>query len=391
MFKKSYKIAILTFALIFILAAPAFGWADADGPGQGELGSLFFVSAADVETVTTSELEEILPATSDERESYEDIPEDWDFALVDTRSKEEFKKGHINGAINMPEDEDFRPVALPFELDKEIIFYGPDCHDFINRTESLGYRNVKLYEAGIEGWTRKGNYLTTTPDYVSSLLHAEYVGEIDNKPYQIIDTRGFAMYIESHIPTADSMEHTIFEDKYLDYISANKDIEIITYCGGFFWGHSHAVARVLASEGFKDVKVLAGGVPVWEAHELPLFGTDATEADLGEPQIDRSIESARFRELYEEGATMIDVRNDDEIEASGLIDGALHIPSGEINENPDQFVDLLPEDMDATIVIHCAAGVRARGVVDTLVEMGYENVYYLDGRITVNEDGSFEF
>ena len=88
---------------------------------------------------------------------------------------------------------------------------------------------------------------------------------------------------------------------------------------------------------------------------------------------------------------MIDVRNDDEIEASGLIDGALHIPSGEINENPDEFVDLLPEDMDATIVIHCAAGVRARGVVDTLVEMGYENVYYLDGRITVNEDGSFEF
>lgn len=136
---------------------------------------------------------------------------------------------------------------------------------------------------------------------------------------------------------------------------------------------------------------MAGGVPIWEASELPLFGTDATEADLGEPQIDRGVESDRFRELYEEGATIIDVRNDDEIEASGLIDGALHIPSGEINENPDQFVDLLPEDMEATIVIHCAAGVRARGVVDTLIEMGYENVYYLDGRITVNEDGSFEF
>jgi rhodanese-related sulfurtransferase len=47
--------------------------------------------------------------------------------------------------------------------------------------------------------------------------------------------------------------------------------------------------------------------------------------------------------------------------------------------------------METTIVVHCAAGVRARGVVDTLVEMGYSNVYFLDGRITVNEDGSFEF
>lgn len=136
---------------------------------------------------------------------------------------------------------------------------------------------------------------------------------------------------------------------------------------------------------------MAGGVPVWEENDLPLFGTDATEAELGEPQIDRGVESSRFRELYEEGATIIDVRNDDEIEESGLIDGALHIPSEEINENPDEFTDTLPEDMETTIAVHCAAGVRARDVVETLVEMGYENVYYLDGRITVNEDGSFEF
>ncbi|MFW5790843.1 MAG: rhodanese-like domain-containing protein [Bacillota bacterium] len=175
-----------------------------------------------------------MPETSEERESYDEIPEDWDFALVDTREKEKFEKGHINGAINMPEDKDFKPVRLPFELDTKIIFYGPDCHEFIKKTENLGYKDVNLYEAGVEGWTRKENYLTTTPEYVSSLLHDSYVGEVENKPYQIIDTRGFSKYIESHIPTADSMEHTIFEDKYLEYMSASKDLEIITYCGGFF-------------------------------------------------------------------------------------------------------------------------------------------------------------
>ncbi|MFW6377980.1 MAG: rhodanese-like domain-containing protein [Bacillota bacterium] len=136
---------------------------------------------------------------------------------------------------------------------------------------------------------------------------------------------------------------------------------------------------------------MAGGVPVWEANELPLFGSDATEADLGEPEIDRGIESSKFEELYEEGATIIDVRDDEEIEDSGLIEDALHIPSGDINEDPDEFTDTLPEDLETTIVVHCAAGVRARDVAETLVEMGYENVYYLDGEITVNEDGSFEF
>lgn len=195
---------------------------------------MFFASESDVENIPTSELSEMVKSTSEERESYEEVPADWDFALVDTRSKEEFNKGHINGAINMPEDGDFKPAPLPLELDTQIIFYGPDCHDYISKTKGLGYKNLYIYEAGVEGWTGSGNYLTTTPEYVSSLLHDNYVGEVSNKPYQIIDTRGFATYIESHVPTADSMEHTIFEDKYLDYMSNNKNIEIITYCGGFF-------------------------------------------------------------------------------------------------------------------------------------------------------------
>lgn len=195
---------------------------------------MFFASESDVENIPTSELSEMVKSTSEERESYKEVPADWDFALIDTRSQEEFNQGHINGAINMPEDGDYRPAPLPFELDAKMIFYGPDCHDFITKTQNLGYKNIYIYKAGIQGWTGSGNYLATTPEYVSSLLHASYVDKVSNIPYQIIDTRGFAMYIESHIPTADSMAHTIFEDKYLDYMPANKDIEIITYCGGFF-------------------------------------------------------------------------------------------------------------------------------------------------------------
>ncbi len=151
------------------------------------------------------------------------------------------------------------------------------------------------------------------------------------------------------------------------------------------------VAKLLASEGYDDVKVLAGGVPAWEDSELPLFGTDATEAELGEPGVDRAIDSDEFTEFYEEDAVIVDVRDQEEIDDSGLIDGALHIPSGDLDEDPEAFLDVLPEDMDTTVVVHCAAGVRARGAVDELVELGFEDVYYLDGQISVSEDGSFSF
>lgn len=139
------------------------------------------------------------------------------------------------------------------------------------------------------------------------------------------------------------------------------------------------------------MKVMAGGVPAWEAHEMPLFGTDATEAELAADEVDRSIDSDEFTELYEEGAVVIDVRDQDEIDDSGLIENALHIPSGELSEDPEAFLDELPEDKAETIVVHCAAGVRARGAADELAELGFEEVYYLDGRITLHEDGSFSF
>ncbi len=195
---------------------------------------MFLVEAAEVDIITTSELMELVETTSDERDSYEEYPGDWEVVLVDTRSAEEFQAGHINGAINMPEDEEFAPCPLPEDEEKKIVFYGGDCHEWMAETKELGYENVYHYEAGIEGWQGNGNYLTTTPEYMSTLLDAGYADDADEKPFMIIDTRGFDVFIESHIPMAQPMEHNVFEEKFLDYMPAEKDMEIITYCGGFF-------------------------------------------------------------------------------------------------------------------------------------------------------------
>jgi len=195
---------------------------------------MFLAAAADVDTITTSDLDELVEATSDERESYEEPPADWDFVLIDTRSSEEYAAGHINGAINMPEDEEFDPEMLPEDKTEKLVFYGGDCHEWMREAQELDYENIHHYEAGLIGWQRAGNYLTTTPEHVQALLDSDYTGDADTLPYLIIDTRGHATYLESHVPSAQSRPHTVFEDKFLDYMPAEKDIEIITYCGGFF-------------------------------------------------------------------------------------------------------------------------------------------------------------
>ena len=139
---------------------------------------------------------------------------------------------------------------------------------------------------------------------------------------------------------------------------------------------------------------MAGGTPAWEENDLFLLGSEASDIEIAEDDDGAiSIDDERFVELVEEeGATVLDVRDDDEVDRSGLIPDAIHIPSGALTSAPSAFAGNLPDDTSTPIVVHCAAGVRSRDAAETLVDdLGYENVYYLDERIRIDEDGSYSF
>jgi len=51
----------------------------------------------------------------------------------------------------------------------------------------------------------------------------------------------------------------------------------------------------------------------------------------------------------------------------------------------------LPTDKTTTILIHCASGARASGVVDKIADLGYPNTFYLDHAITIDENGNYSF
>jgi rhodanese-related sulfurtransferase len=77
----------------------------------------------------------------------------------------------------------------------------------------------------------------------------------------------------------------------------------------------------------------------------------------------------------------LDVREPNEVEASGKVPGAVNIPRGlvEFRADPTSALHDAAFDRAKTVVTYCAAGGRAALVGKTLKDMGYENVRNLGG------------
>jgi rhodanese-related sulfurtransferase len=78
--------------------------------------------------------------------------------------------------------------------------------------------------------------------------------------------------------------------------------------------------------------------------------------------------------IKNEDLVILDVREVAEVEETGVIKGAIHIPMRELGEN----LALLP-DLDATIVVVCKGGFRATIAMTALHVLGYENAQVLVG------------
>lgn len=67
---------------------------------------------------------------------------------------------------------------------------------------------------------------------------------------------------------------------------------------------------------------------------------------------------------------IIDVRGSDEFD-TGHIKGAINVPLSKIDE--------ITYEKDQYIIVYCASGMRSSNAAQILVDLGYENVYNLDG------------
>ena len=93
------------------------------------------------------------------------------------------------------------------------------------------------------------------------------------------------------------------------------------------------------------------------------------------------ISPSKAKAMQDTGALIIDIREQEEINMSGKVKGAFHIPRGLLEfqttlVNPNGLKGFSPE---TTIILYCASGGRAALAGKSLKDIGFDKVFNLGG------------
>lgn len=216
---------------------------------------------------------------------------------------------------------------------------------------------------------------------------------LENPDLVLIDVRQPEEYAEGHIEGAINIPIREVA-KNLDKLPA-LDTPIVVICGSSW--RSPQVMTALQILGYTNVRNMAGGMRAWKEAGFPVT-TEVPEAAAGEtpaeidPDVLAAVDAAlsglpdgwgsikaedlNIALIENPPAMLIDVRTPDEW-ANGYIAGATHMPLQSLMS----FVDDLPADKDANIVVYCAVGHRGNIAATMLRTLGYTNVQNLSGGI----------
>ena len=86
-------------------------------------------------------------------------------------------------------------------------------------------------------------------------------------------------------------------------------------------------------------------------------------------------------ELRDADTLLVDIREREELAASGVIHGSVHAPRGmlEFYADPTTAYHRPEFRPERRVILHCASGGRSALAADMLAELGYTNVAHLDG------------
>ena len=97
----------------------------------------------------------------------------------------------------------------------------------------------------------------------------------------------------------------------------------------------------------------------------------------------KTISADEAHEMFEnENCNLIDIREINELEKTGKVEGASHIPRGMLEVYLDPNSSLFRNgqiDQNKEFVLFCAGGVRSALAVKSLNDMGYQKVSHIDG------------
>ena len=89
-----------------------------------------------------------------------------------------------------------------------------------------------------------------------------------------------------------------------------------------------------------------------------------------------------YQMLKNKNCNLIDIRESNELENTGTVEGASHIPRGMLEVYLDPNSPIFQKgqiDQNKEFVLFCAGGVRSALAAKSLKEMGYQKISHIDG------------
>jgi hydroxyacylglutathione hydrolase len=186
-------------------------------------------------------------------------------ALIDTRSWEDFRRGHISGAL-------FHPVNRSFSTDTGAMISDNADIYLIIAPEKLDEAVRGLVRVGLDriiGWlppsallecSGSGCPLVTTTEV--DVAQAERL--VGNPETFVLDVRGRSEFVSGHIPMAHNIAHTRLAARLAE---VPKDKQILVNCRS--GARSARACALLQKEGYSAIN-LAGGMQAWEQAGAPM-------------------------------------------------------------------------------------------------------------------------
>ena len=108
----------------------------------------------------------------------------------------------------------------------------------------------------------------------------------------------------------------------------------------------------------------------------------------------KTINTDEAYEMYKNNnCNLIDIRESDELENLGKVEGANHIPRGMLEVYLDANSPIIQSgqvDTNKEFILFCAGGVRSALAVKSLKEMGYEKISHIDGGFAAMSASGFK-
>jgi rhodanese-related sulfurtransferase len=238
---------------------------------------------------------------------------------------------------------------------------------------------VKIFHDGLPEWNKR-NF---------TVLPAQYLKEAwldKDLSFVLLDVRTEKEAAAGFIKGAVNTPEKDFDKALKSFPSKDLKPPIVVY-DATGDGTAEKVAMKLVKAGYPGPRVLTGGFAAWQTAKYALeTGKPATKVAYVPKPKAGSIAIADF-EAFAKGVPanvqILDVRNKEEVEETGIIKGALNIPADLVAERLAE----IPKDKE--LVMHCSTGARAEMAYNILKEKGYK-VRFLDATIANYEDGTFK-